>query len=340
MRTTFAALAFAAAALPTAFAGATVNPSSLPHQSESGQYGYNDCTNYGASPNANCQTAHINSLDDFCLFAPPQPGVTVGDSERYEVAWCTRTDRAARLIPKGAIKSAHLIRTPHYIQITGTGDFTKMNIQAGDAGGELDPHGADGLGNPIGGVVLSEYPGQLTQIKEWHQFISSDEFCIRACLPGPDAARWCQHIYDVMGCYWNDPGNYDGGFDECKADDTVSPPGVYKVVNGGKTSTSTWYQGVNPTPAAHAPAASSQCKAKASLTLGSYTTGRITTSTRPASTSTTTQAPAQPTAGTCKVTADCSNSPPANANKYCNNGTCSFRCRSGFKQSGNTCVKA
>lgn len=35
-------------------------------------------------------------------------------------------------------------------QITGTGDFTKINIAAGDAGGELDPHGATGNGNPIG----------------------------------------------------------------------------------------------------------------------------------------------------------------------------------------------
>jgi hypothetical protein len=30
--------------------------------------------------------------------------------------------------------------------VTGTGDFTKINVQAGDQGGELDPHGADGNG--------------------------------------------------------------------------------------------------------------------------------------------------------------------------------------------------
>jgi hypothetical protein len=37
------------------------------------------------------------------------------------------------------------------VQITGYGDFTNMNIPTGDEGGELDPHGAYGSGNPIGG---------------------------------------------------------------------------------------------------------------------------------------------------------------------------------------------
>lgn len=38
------------------------------------------------------------------------------------------------------------MQTPDYVQITGIGDLTSMNIPAGDAGGELDPHGATGNG--------------------------------------------------------------------------------------------------------------------------------------------------------------------------------------------------
>ena len=34
------------------------------------------------------------------------------------------------------------------MQVTGVGDFTKINIKAGDAGGEIDNRGADGRGNP------------------------------------------------------------------------------------------------------------------------------------------------------------------------------------------------
>lgn len=45
-----------------------------------------------------------------------------------------------RLIPEGAIKGAHFIHTPQYVQVTGTGDLTKLNIPKGDQGGELDPH--------------------------------------------------------------------------------------------------------------------------------------------------------------------------------------------------------
>lgn len=52
-----------------------------------------------------------------------------------------------RLIPAGAIKGAHFVQTPDYVQITGIGDLTSMNIPAGDAGGELDPHGATGNGD-------------------------------------------------------------------------------------------------------------------------------------------------------------------------------------------------
>lgn len=43
--------------------------------------------------------------------------------------------------PAGTITGAHMIRTPHFIQITGTLKGTNINIKNGDEGGELDPHG-------------------------------------------------------------------------------------------------------------------------------------------------------------------------------------------------------
>jgi hypothetical protein len=45
--------------------------------------------------------------------------------------------------------------------------LTSLNIPKGDEGGELDPHGADGNGNPIGGLVFSSAFGTLEQIHEW-----------------------------------------------------------------------------------------------------------------------------------------------------------------------------
>ena len=49
--------------------------------------------------------------------------------------------------------------------------------------------------------------------------MSATVFCFRACKEGPRAPQLCQHIYDVMGCGWNMPGNYDPGtFENCKGD--------------------------------------------------------------------------------------------------------------------------
>jgi hypothetical protein len=47
------------------------------------------------------------------------------------------------------------MRTAAYIQVVGLYNQTAMNLAADDAGGELDPHGADLLGNPLGGLVYS-----------------------------------------------------------------------------------------------------------------------------------------------------------------------------------------
>lgn len=56
-----------------------------------------------------------------------------------------------------------------YVQIMGYGDFTKLNIPFGDFGGELDPHGATGAGNPVGGNVTTNMTidGQSIAVAEW-----------------------------------------------------------------------------------------------------------------------------------------------------------------------------
>ncbi|GAA5991049.1 hypothetical protein JCM10908_006516 [Rhodotorula pacifica] len=245
-----------AALAPLVSAGvSSYSLNNLPHTSESGQSGYNDCgTN--DSPDSMCQTAFVNSVTDFCLWAPPTPGGTIGDTEQIEVAWCSASGHGARLMPEGTVHSAHYLVTPHYTQITGTGDFTKLNIAAGDSGGELDPHGATGNGNPIGSLVYAN--GE--QIHEWTS-ISDSEFCFRICHDAPDAWLWCQHIYDIQGCAWNEPGNYGDGFDSCQGDSTEYPPGIYMV--DGQLSTYQQSQGAAPTP--HAAGASSNCQAVATV---------------------------------------------------------------------------
>ncbi|KAL5522774.1 hypothetical protein ACEPAG_8792 [Sanghuangporus baumii] len=237
----------------------TFTPDSLPDTWQEGQSGTNRCGT-GSNQTSMCQNAYLNSVDDFCLFAPPEPGANsvIGETERIEVAWCLQSGTGARLIPDGTLQGVHFVQTPDYVQVTGVGDLTKLNVPQGDAGGELDPHGADGNGNPIGGLVFSKaFTGQTEQLHEWTNFMSATSFCFRGCKDGPNAPALCQHIYDEMGCEWNMPASYDAGvFEQC-AGDTGEPMGVY----GG----STFHQGDAVTPDPHPAPSSSQCSKVATL---------------------------------------------------------------------------
>ena len=62
----------------------------LPKTWQAGQKGTNQCNQWGkGSQDSLCQNAFINSLDDFCLWAPPEVG-PIGETERIEVAWCMK----------------------------------------------------------------------------------------------------------------------------------------------------------------------------------------------------------------------------------------------------------
>ncbi|PWZ01007.1 hypothetical protein BCV70DRAFT_159345 [Testicularia cyperi] len=244
-----------------------INPATLPAKTDAahGQTGYNDCqSRYGATnPKAKCQNIYINSVKDFCVWGPPNTDsyAVVGDKEPVMVSYCMKSGYGTRLIPDGTIYGAHFLKTPSFVQVTGTGDFTKIRIKKGDDGGELDPHGAEGSGNPIGGKVFTRaYTGDWEELPEWQNFMSDDEYCFRACRAGTYAKQWCPHIYDIMGCFWNEPANYQPGvFEQCDGTEGAWP-GVY--------SGSTWYQGVKPTPKAQAAGSSSNCRFYPSISNG------------------------------------------------------------------------
>lgn len=261
----------ASAALFSTVAGqytATYDPANLPDKTEAEQSGTNKCGTAN-SQDSMCQNLFVNSVNDFCIWGPPAPNGEIGQIEEIVVAYCTTPGRGTRLMPEGTLKSAHFLKTPDYVQITGVGDFTKIGIKRGDEGGELDPHGADKLGNPHGGLVFSNAfsagpSGQGVQMHEWTNFQSATEFCIRACKDGPGAKARCQHIYDVMGCAWNIPGQYGDGFTNCEGDSTI-PMGLYPQSDG---TTSTFRQGQPQSPPAHPAASSSLCTTLASFAVG------------------------------------------------------------------------
>jgi len=88
------------------------------------------------------------------------------------VAWCTKK-HGARLIPANAITGLQFLKTPDYIQLAGFIDQTKIDMTADDYGGEMDPHGADTRGNPMGGIMYSNiWGGSYNQVIEWTKYVS------------------------------------------------------------------------------------------------------------------------------------------------------------------------
>ncbi|KAI0649575.1 hypothetical protein C8Q79DRAFT_903264 [Trametes meyenii] len=213
-------------------------PDQIPYQADPDngvrgtQSGYNLCNSTTENQNSLCQTSFVNHIDDFCLWAPPKPDSTIGDTEGEEVAWCTKKGHGTRLIPGNALTGVQYIKTPGYIQIVGFIDQSKINIASDDGGGELDPHGADLRGNPLGGLLYSNGFGtdnsSYTQIIEWTNFMGSNSFCIKACDPsGPNAAELCQHIYDRIGVSYNCPNAAQNGTFEVCQGENMDPPGIY-----------------------------------------------------------------------------------------------------------------
>jgi hypothetical protein len=136
------------------------------------------------------------------------------------------------------------MKTKDYIQVVGFIDQTLINIADGDSGGELDPHGADLRGNPLGGLVYSNgFPSNngnndsYQQVIEWHNFMGGNQFCFKTCDPaGANAANFCQHIYDRIGCAYNAPNAAQNGTFEVCEGENQDFPGVYTGANNVVTT--------------------------------------------------------------------------------------------------------
>jgi len=229
------------------------------------QFGYNQCNSTTEGPNSLCQTSFMNDITDFCMWSSTQPNDTIGESEAREVAWCTKPGHGGRVIPAGAITGVQWLYAKDYVQVVGYIDQTQVSLAANDEGGELDPHGADEQGNPLGGIVFSNAYGTnanafdsalkakqngsstYTQVIEWIDFIGGGVFCLKMCNPSyANSPKLCNHIYDRIGCTYNalaDYGSINGTFQVCDSDD-MTPPGEY-TVNGVSM---TWTQGPEGQP--------------------------------------------------------------------------------------------
>ncbi|KAJ8295094.1 hypothetical protein OF846_002133 [Rhodotorula toruloides] len=276
------ALAAGALAQSTPLAAKRFQWDNLPYKADTDngvrgpQLGYNRCNGTTQHQDSLCQTAVINSIDDFCLWvrlmkriiehkravdpqlalqAPPEPGKTVGDIEGEMVAWCTKEGYGTRIIPEGALQGVQFIRTPHYVQVVGYIDQVKIDMQADDYGGEMArllSFPPSFRGNPLGGLLFSNAFGgnssrngtrngtQFQQVIQWHNFMGGAQFCLKACDPSYENGwAMCEHIFDRIGCTYNAPSTWskiNGTFESCLGDDQLYP-GQY--IENGRTMTYT-----------------------------------------------------------------------------------------------------
>lgn len=213
-----------------------------------------------ASLNGNGRTIYINSASDFCLLMPPDPTKeNLVDAEAIAVSYCINPTNGTRPMPDGFIKTAHFRKTSSYVQISGTYDPAIMNLGTNDCGGEYDSEGAEGIGNPVG--VTMKNGSYFTQFMGACDIPGSPVFCMRMC----PSYEYCRNTFDLMGCLWNQPGDYDQpqAFTNCEANADL-PIGVYN-------SSYTFSQGMSVTPTPVTAPASSNCKTVASPTASGVT---------------------------------------------------------------------
>ncbi|KAF8757187.1 hypothetical protein RHS01_04027 [Rhizoctonia solani] len=209
----------------------------LPYKADTGggergnQFGYNICNSTTRGPLRSARPRRSTRS---------MPNSLIGNTEGEAVAWCTKPGRGTRLIPAGALTGVQFMKTRSYVQVTGFIKQDQINIAANDDGGEMDPHGADRRGNPLGGLLFSNaFPSNggnnntFQQVVEWHNFMGANQFCLKACDPtDPDDDKYCEHIFDRIGCKYNAPAAYkDGVFESCQGENQDFP-GIYTNAAG------------------------------------------------------------------------------------------------------------
>lgn len=78
----------------------------------------------------------------------------MGEIEGEMVAWCTQPGHGTRVMSDGTLTGVQFTKAPDYVQVWGfIKDQSSINMVPGDAGGEMDPHGAD-LVRETRGLIL------------------------------------------------------------------------------------------------------------------------------------------------------------------------------------------
>lgn len=81
--------------------------------------------------------------------------------------------------------------------------------------------------------ILLPSAKRVIYLRKQPSFMGGGTFCLKACDPaGPNAAHFCEHIFDRIGCQYNAPAAYrDGVFESCLGENQDFP-GIYTDAAG------------------------------------------------------------------------------------------------------------
>ncbi|RKP00809.1 hypothetical protein CXG81DRAFT_8276, partial [Caulochytrium protostelioides] len=150
--------------------------------------------------------------NNFCLMLPSQPNQSIGEAEGSSKAWCLPGAAAtpgSTTLPSSAIKSAHVVLTDQYIQVTGVLDSQQLQLLAGDDGGMYD--NAPGGSEPRSGVSNANNHPDYRNTVSYVELVgpASGEYCLRICRLWTEGLEdACSNAQDTAGCHVVVPGDY------------------------------------------------------------------------------------------------------------------------------------
>ncbi|WWC94730.1 hypothetical protein V866_001578 [Kwoniella sp. B9012] len=195
----------------------------------------------------------LMSHEDFCVYglSEENKGKMLSESVDNVISYCSKSGHGTRLIPDGTLKGVTYVRTPSWVQVSGSGDFSQIGISPDDSGAQFDSSSH----NPQGSSLITSQGGDPA--KDWVTMISGQTFCVRACFGDP---AFCPTQYDSLGCYFltSNGVGWDDVWQDCEGDEG-DPPGV---IDG-----QTYTPGSGPVPTQSIPAVSN-CQPGSSIQNG------------------------------------------------------------------------
>ena len=153
---------------------------------------------------SNCQTLIVNGPNNFHIWCSPTPNGSIGDKEAKVIAYCTQNTHGACPIPFGAITGLP-VHPPLMSKLLDSSITLTLSCPSTDSGGELDPHGADLQGDPLGGVVYSNATSDSTDGSLVHLNVFVGRlwaFLLKNCDNSITSPDHCLNTYDLVG-KWN-----------------------------------------------------------------------------------------------------------------------------------------